>query len=130
MGLDKARPIGSVLIDPDGYVFDKNQWESHGITQTLASVAVTCEYSDTVEGEWKTWEAWAYDGQVNPQVTGADGYYAFFVPPGTYRIMARSPGYLPFTSSDIVVVDAPAHLNIPLLQWWQVYLPVVLSGAR
>ena len=121
---------GSVLIDPDGYVFDKNEWESQGVTQRLASVAVTCEYSDTIEGEWKTWEAWAYDEQVNPQVTGADGYYAFFVPPGTYRIMAQRPSYLPFTSSDIVVVDAPADLNIPLLQWWQVYLPVVLSGTR
>jgi len=59
-------------------------------------------------------------------VTGADGYYAFFVPPGTYRITARRSNYLPFTSPEIDVVDTPARLNIPLAPWWQVYLPVVL----
>lgn len=116
---------GSALIDPDGYVFDKNKWESQGITQTLSGVTLTCEVSDTVAGEWRMWEAWAYD-QVNPQVTGADGYYTFFVPPGAYRITASRPGYLAFVGPDILVVDAPLRLNIPLVQWWQVYLPAIL----
>jgi hypothetical protein len=107
-------------------VFDKTKWESQGFTQRLASVTVTCEYSDTVADTWVTWEAWAYDQQVNPQVTGADGYYSFFVPSGTYRITADRPGYLPFTSPDIAVVDAPARLNIPLAQLRQVYLPIIL----
>ena len=120
---------GSALIDPDGYVFDKNTWESQGITQTVAGVSVTCEVSDTVANQWTTWAAWAYDGQINPQVTGEDGDYSFFVPPGTYRITARRSNYLPFTSPEIYVVDTPARLNIPLAHWWQVYLPIVLRQS-
>jgi hypothetical protein len=121
--------VGSALIDPDGYVFDKNEWESQEITQTVAGVSVTCEVSDSLANQWTTWAAWAYDGQINPQVTSADGYYAFFVPPGTYRITARRSNYLPFTSPEIDVVDTPARLNIPLAAWWQVYLPVVLRQS-
>ena len=45
---------------------------------------------------------------------------------GMYRITAHRSDYLPFTSPEIDVVDTPARLNIPLAQWWQVYLPVVL----
>jgi hypothetical protein len=120
---------GSALIDPDGYVFDKSEWESQGITQKLADVSVTCEYSDPVANQWTIWQAWAYDGQVNPQATGPDGYYSFFVPPGTYRVTASRPGYLPFASPDIIVGDAPARLTIPLAQWWRVYLPVILRQS-
>jgi len=116
---------GSVLIDPDGYVFDKAKWESQGITQTLAGLSVTCEYSDTVADEWTTWPAWAYDQQSNPQVTGEDGYYSFFVPPGVYRVVAQHPDYWLYTSPNMAVVDAPARLNIPLVLVRRVYLPII-----
>jgi hypothetical protein len=115
---------GSVLIDPDGYVFDKNVWDSQGITQTLAGVTVTCEYSDTIANKWVRWQAWAYDSQVNPQVTSEDGSYSFFVPPGIYRITTHHPDYWTFTSPGIVVVDKPTHLNIPLLLTRWYYLPM------
>lgn len=117
---------GSALIDLDSIVFDKAAWESHGVTQTLAGITVTCEYSDTAAGEWMTWTAWAY-GQVNPQVTGEDGYgyYSFFVPPGTYQIQARHPDYWPYMSQPIEVKDAPVRLNIPLALVRRVYLPIV-----
>ena len=111
---------GWALIDPDGIVFD----QAGGDTQTLAGITVTCEYSDTAAGDWMTWTAWAYD-QVNPQVTGKDGYYSFFVPPGTYQIQARHPDYWPYVSQPIEVVDAPARLNIPLALVRRVYLPIV-----
>ncbi len=111
---------GSALIDLDSIVFDK----AGGVTQTLAGITVTCEYSDTAAGDWMTWTAWAYD-QVNPQVTGEDGYYSFFVPPGTYQIQARHPDYWPYMSQPIEIVDAPARLNIPLALVRRVYLPIV-----
>ena len=120
---------GSALIDPDGYVFDKTKWETQGITQTLAGVSVTCEYSDTVAGEWETWNAAAYNYQINPQVTGADGAYSFFVPAGIYRITADHPNYWPYTSPDIAVVDTPARLNIPLVLVRRVYLPTILRQS-
>ncbi len=118
---------GSALIDPDGVVF-KSTWDSHGITQTLAGISVTCEYSNTVADEWVTWNAAAYE-QANPQVTGMDGFYSFFVPPGTYRITAWHPDYWPQTSPDTTVVDAPARLNIPLALIRRVYLPMVLRQS-
>ena len=101
---------GSAVMDSEGYVYDKDTWDSQGITRTLAGVTVTCQYSDTAANEWLRWQAWAYDAQVNPQVTGADGYYSFFVPPGTYRITANHPDYWPYASPDIVVWDKPAHV--------------------
>ncbi len=120
---------GSALIDPDGVVFDKTKWASQGITQTLTGVSVTCEVSDTVANQWTTWTAWAYDEQINPQVTGADGAYSFFVPPGIYRITADHPNYWPYTSPDIAVVDMPARLNIPLALVRRVYLPTILRQS-
>jgi hypothetical protein len=117
---------GSALIDPNGYVYDKRVWDSQGITQTLADITVTCEYYNTDANEWMTWEAWAYDRQVNPLVTGADGYYSFFVPPGTYRITANHPDYWPYASPDIVALDKPAHVNIPLILTRRLYLPIIL----
>jgi hypothetical protein len=119
--------IGSALIDPDGYVFDKNVWDSQGIVQTLSGVTVTCEYFDAAS-EWVTWPTWAFDNQANPQVTGADGYYWFFVPPGMYRLTATHPDYWPYHSPDLVVVDAPARLNIPLVLMRRMYLPIVLRN--
>jgi len=116
---------GSVLIDPDGYVYDKRMWDSQSITQTLAGITVTCQYSNTIADQWTTWEAWAYS-QVNPLVTGEDGRYSFFVPRGTYRVTANHPDYWPYTSPDLVVWDKPAHVNIPLILTRRLYLPIIL----
>jgi hypothetical protein len=43
-----------------------------------------------------------------------DGYYAFFVPPGLYRVRAGALGYDPHTSPDIRVIDEIVHYNIPM----------------
>jgi hypothetical protein len=47
-------------------------------------------------------------------LTANDGYYAFFVPPGLYRVLASAPGYASHTSPDIRVVSEIVHYNIPL----------------
>jgi len=120
---------GSAWIDPDGYVFDEHLWASHGLTQTLAEISVTCDYSDTAANEWMIWNAAAFDRQVNPQVTSVDGYYSFLVPPGMYRIRADQSNYWPYTSQAIVVVNKPAHINIPLLAMHRMYLPIILRRS-
>ena len=71
------------------------------------------------------WPARAYDAQVNPQVTDTDGHYAFFIPPGSYRITASQPDYWPYQSPDLVVVDTPARLNIPLVLIRRIYLLLI-----
>lgn len=121
---------GLATVDTDGYVFDQNVWQSQGVMQRLTGVTVTCEYFDTAANEWMTWNAWAYDRQANPQVTGADGYYSFFAPPATYRITASHPDYWPYSSPDMVVIDAPARLDIPLLPVRRVYLPLIARDPQ
>ena len=35
-----------------------------------------------------------YNNQLNPRVTGSDGYFAFFTPPGQYYLQVDGkPGY-------------------------------------
>jgi hypothetical protein len=113
---------GPAVIDSDGYGYDKNVWDSPGITQTLAGATVTCDYSDTVANEWKMWPARAYDAQVNPQVTDTDGHYAFLIPPGSVRITASQPDYWPDQSPDL----AFAHSNLALLPQWSIAVIVRL----
>ena len=64
---------------------------------------------------WSRWPAELYESQVNPQVTGMDGYYAFFVPPGLYRVRAKAYGYDDHTSPDIRVINEIVHYNIPMI---------------
>jgi hypothetical protein len=112
---------GPVLIDPDGFVYEA----TGTLSDTLPGVEVTCYYSDTHAGTWVTWDAWNYDSQVNPQVTLEDGYFSFYTPPGTYRLVAEKAGYAPYTSPPLTVVDTPVRHNVPL-QSFRIYLPLVL----
>jgi len=129
-GLDTMQ-IGST-IDPDGYVYDAQVLAGTGITQTLSGITVTLQVSDTVRSRWVQWSAELYD-QTNPQVTGVDGYFAFFTPPGDFRLVADgvSQGYAHYKSPVLTVVDAPIRYNVGL---WPaeikryVYLPLVEKG--
>jgi uncharacterized repeat protein (TIGR01451 family) len=102
---------GSVLIDPEGTVFDVTQ------TQALDGANVACTtLQDDEQGEslgYVMWDADAY-GQENPQTTMADGYFSFFTPAGTYRLEVDRAGYQPFRSWDLIVVDEPVHYDVPL----------------
>ncbi len=121
--------VGST-IDPDGYVYDAALAASSGITETIAGVTVTLHVSDTVRHRWVIWSASLY-GQANPQVTAGDGYFAFFTPPGQYRLVAdgRAQGYEMYESPALTVVDEPIRYNVPL---WprseRIYLPLVVRN--
>lgn len=112
---------GPVLIDPDGFVYEA----TGTISDTIPGVRVTCYYSDTHAGEWVMWDAWNYNAQVNPQTTLDDGYYSFYTPKGTYRVVAEKEGYPTYTSPDLVVIDTPVRHNIPLGDF-KIYLPLVV----
>jgi len=121
--------VGST-IDPDGYVYDAAIAASSGVTQTIAGVTVTLHVSDTVRHRWVVWSAPLY-GQANPQVTAGDGYFAFFTPPGRYRLVAdgRSQGFETYESPTLTVIDEPIRYNVPL---WprkeRIYLPLVIRN--
>jgi hypothetical protein len=60
-----------------------------------------------------------YD-QANPQYTDGKypdkvtrpGYFSFLVPSGDYRLQASAPGYVPFESPVLHVLNTPVTLNI------------------
>jgi hypothetical protein len=116
--------VGVTLIDPDGYVYDA----AVGLEARIEGATVTCDVYDEDLVSWDRWPAEVYQSQINPQITALDGYYAFFVPPGLYRVRAEATGYLSHTSPDIRVISEIVHYNIPLEAVYRVYLPVVVRG--
>lgn len=126
-GIEEEVCLGQGLIDPDGYVYDAEQ----GIEALLEGATVTCDTYDEDYQAWDRWPAELYESQINPQVTAGDGYYAFFVPPGLYRVRASAEGYEPHTSPDIRVIRDIVHYNVPLdpVSGYPVYLPLVVRQA-
>ena len=64
--------------------------------------------------QWVLWPAARHFGQTNPQVTGPLGWYAFYPPPGQYRVMAESPGYDSTILTNEKVTIEPIVVNVGL----------------
>jgi len=81
----------------------------------LAGARVTCMHWSPERGDWIVWPAEMYENQINPQVTGTDGYFAFFTPPGLYYLqVGDKPGFQPWRSPTIEVIAEIVHVNVPL----------------
>ncbi len=84
------RPIRGpkLIIDPSGYVYE-------GIlSNPLEGVVCTIYYSNTAEeNSWEVWDASLYKNQINPVVTGKNGYYNWDVPEGFWKIKYEKEGY-------------------------------------
>jgi CSLREA domain-containing protein len=119
-GMNVESSTGHILWDPDGYVFDVTQGFDP-VSPTLHAVkgvTVTAMVSLPQWGGWVPWPAQLYNNQVNPQVTGADGYFAFFTPPGFYYLQVEGiPGYQPWRSPVIEVITQIVHVNVPYTPW-------------
>ncbi|MDO4416289.1 MAG: Ig-like domain-containing protein, partial [Erysipelotrichaceae bacterium] len=85
--LDKLK----FLIDPSGTVYEGV------ITNTLEDVTVSVYFKDEETGETILWNAGEYD-QLNPQITGSDGTFAWDVPEGLWMVKAEKEGYETYTS--------------------------------
>jgi hypothetical protein len=107
---------GTILIDPDGFVFDvtKGFDPEDPTLHALAGMTVTLLVDEPDLGGWVQWPAHLYE-QVNPQVTGNDGYYAFYTPPGKYYVrVTGADGFQSWRSPLITVKNELVHLNVPL----------------
>ncbi len=116
-GENRVSSTGSILIDPDGYVFDSTLgFDSDQPTaHSLQGVTVTAYVWMPEWGGWTIWPAQLYDNQVNPQVTGEDGYFAFYTPPGKYYLQVNGiDGYQSWRSGVIEVTNQLVHVNVPL----------------
>ena len=114
-----------ILIDPAGYVYDVDiaggtyDWPEVPPSNALITHATVSAQTRAGDDQWELWDG-APSGQVNPQVTDAttpdnillEGYYAFYVPSGQYRVEASASGYMDHTSPILTVVDAPVFYNV------------------
>ena len=92
----------------------------------IAGATVACDEYDEDLSSWDRWPAELHLNQLNPQVTGEYGCYAFVVPPGLYRVRAEAEGFAPHVSPDIRVIDEIVHYNVPM-EKPKVYIPVTVK---
>lgn len=99
------------ILDPSGYVYEAVP------SNRLTGVTATLYYQNEIGGE-SLWNADAYS-QLNPQITEADGAYAWFVPEGQWKVKFTKDGYLSADSSGV-----PAAIgNIENIGWLPVPPP-------
>jgi hypothetical protein len=119
---------GGILVDPDGFIFDVTQGldvissTQEGVPievgNALPGITVTCMVSMPQWGGWVPWPAQYYNNQVNPQITGEDGYFAFFTPPGQYYLQVDGGSdYQSWRSPVVEVITEIVHVNVPLTPW-------------
>jgi plastocyanin len=111
-GVGISHGDGSMLIDPDGVVYDITTGA------LLPTSQVTCLAKNEVPSgsaaSFEVWPAALYENQINPQVVGSDAHFAFFTPVGTYRLDAQKAGYQRYLSPDLQVISEPVRFDVPL----------------
>ncbi len=95
----------TILIDPSGIVKDAETGEG------LAGVTMICEVLNG--STWEQWNAELY-GQINPQITDANGNYGWMVPAGTYRVRAFKEGYGADMKDNIVIPPVRTDVDFEL----------------
>ena len=98
------------VVDPEGYVFEKNNNKETRIPSAIVSI-----YSlNNSTKKYELWPAKEYQ-QENPQVTDVRGTYSFLVPEGSYYLDVDAPGYNPYQGKAFIVSQgAGIHQNIEL----------------
>lgn len=105
-----------VVIDPEGYVFERIENQELRITNAEVSIY----WLNPANNQYELWPAQDYD-QKNPQTTDTTGKYSFLVPAGSYYLKAEASGYHPYQSGAFVVSEAGnAHMNLEMKPEWSV----------
>jgi hypothetical protein len=98
------------VVDPEGYVFEKN----NGKETRIPSAIVSLYYLNNFTKKYELWNAKDYS-QENPQITDVRGTYSFLVPAGSYYFQVEAPGYNSYQGKVFVVVEGSGiHQNIEL----------------
>lgn len=84
---DRPKPT----LDPSGYVYEAVE------NNRLEGVSASVYEVDKDTGVRTLWDASVAD-QVNPQTTGEDGYYEWFVPEGGWSVTVSKEGYGAYTT--------------------------------
>lgn len=98
------------VVDPEGYVFEKN----NGKETRIPSAIVSLYTLNNVTKKYELWPAKSYQ-QENPQTTDIRGTYSFLVPEGSYYISIEAPGYDLYKGKVFVVTEGSGiHQNVEL----------------
>jgi hypothetical protein len=93
------------IYDPSGFVYEVEE------SNRIEGVTATAMYWDETEQSWKQWDAEWY-GQLNPQVTGRDGKYAWDVPEGKWKVVFSKDGFVTAESDELTVLPPHTDVNI------------------
>ena len=92
--------------DPSGQVYE-------AVPSNLLSGVIATVLKEE-GGQWQQWNAAAYD-QINPQETGADGFFYWNVPQGEYKVEFTKEGYKTTYSEPMTVPPPRTGLLIPMV---------------
>lgn len=105
--------IGSDLrecLDPSGIVYEAVE------SNPLSGVTATLWYSASEDGTNAVeWDAENYGGQINPQITDADGMYSWYVPDGYWKVKFTKDGYTAAETEWMEVPPPQLDVNIGLI---------------
>jgi len=109
---DGCQVAGIFLVDPSGVVFDAD-------TDTpIAGATVTLKRLNPVQSTYvemsPTLHAGMFEPEVNPQITGSDGRYAWNVVAGEYLVEVEIAGCSPATSEAVTVPPPVTDLDVGL----------------
>jgi subtilisin family serine protease len=93
------------IYDPSGFVYEVDE------SNRVEGVTATAMFWDEADRSWKQWDAEWY-GQINPQVTGRDGKYAWDVPEGKWKVVFSKDGFVTAESDELTVLPPHTDVNI------------------
>lgn len=112
LGVRQMRMIN--VVDPEGYVFEKNKGKETRIGEALVSLY----YLNFSTKNYELWPSSDFQ-QENPQITDIRGTYSFLVPEGSYYLKVEALGYKPYEGNVFVVREGSGvHQNIELKPNW------------
>lgn len=98
------------VIDPEGYVYEKNGGKETRVPEAVVSLY----WLNRTTGKYELWPASEYQ-QENPQVTDERGTYSFLVPEGSYYVKVDAPVYRTYEGKQFQVKEGGGiHSNIEL----------------
>ena len=97
-------------LDPSGVVYEAV------LSNPLPGVKATLLYSENAAGTPSAvWDAENYGDQIDPQITGEDGAFAWYVPDGFYQVQLEKSGYTTQTTDWLEVPPPRLGVNVGLV---------------
>lgn len=80
-----SKKLNTVVVNKPSQVLTKAQ-------KPISEASVTINYFDEESSSWFVWDGATF-GQSNPQTTGENGEFDFFLPTGKYYLNVKAKGY-------------------------------------